>query len=200
MKAHRRVAAALLLAGVAVTGGCGSPSAGQEQAEPDTGLENFGYVVGSAPAWATPAPAPVPDPASSFMGVDEIPAAVLAARDRFPEELPDGIVWSIEDFTTDPLPRDAVFEEGVYDVAAAEYWLCAWMGEYIKAEDAGDRQRTAAAVSELEKYPALPAIAAHHASPEAVADSVIRPAKLGDSAKLRKFFESCTSYRRANPA
>ncbi|WAP52496.1 hypothetical protein OL239_04385 [Arthrobacter sp. ATA002] len=133
------------------------------------------------------------------MGVDEIPAAVLAARERFPEELPDGVVWSDENFATDSLPRDAMIEEGVHDVAVSEYWLCAWMGEFINAEDTGDRQRTADAVTELEKYPTLPAIIAHHQSPEVVVASVIQPAKLGDSSTLREFSQTCTSYQRANP-
>lgn len=197
MKVHSRVVAALLLAGVAVTAGCGSPSAGQEQAEPDAGLENFAYIQGSAPA-GVPAPVP-PENTPTFFGVAEIPAEVLAARDRFPEALPDGVVWSDEDFRTDSLPRDAVIEEGVYDVAVAEYWMCAWMGEFIDAEDTGDRQRQEITLSELEKYPTLPAIIAHHQSPEAVVASVIQPAKQGDSVKLREFFESCTSYQRANP-
>ena len=198
MKAHQRLLTALLLTGVAAAAGCGSPSAGQGQAEPDAGAVEFGYIEGSEPA-GVPAAGSLPAPTSSFTGVDEIPAAVLAARERFSEKLPDGAVWSPEDFRTDSLPPDAVIEEGVYDVGVSEYWLCAWMGEYVKAEDAGDRQRTAHAVSELEKYPTLPAVAAYHASPETVADSVIEPAKLGDSSKLREFFETCTSHQRANP-
>lgn len=133
------------------------------------------------------------------MGVDEVPAEVLAARERFPEKLPEGVVWSDENFRTDSFPRDAVIEEGVYDVGVSEYWLCAWMGEFINAEDTGDRQRTADAVTELEKYPTLPAIAAHHQSPEAVMASVVQPAKHGDSSTLREFSKNCTSYQRANP-
>lgn len=198
MKAHSRVSAVLLLtAAVAAAAGCAAPAEQQGQAEPGTGATDFAFIEGSEPAGDLAGS--IPENTSSFVGVEEVPAEVQAARERFPEELPDGISWSGEAFQTDSLPRDAAIEDGVFDVAVSEYWLCAWMGEYIRAEDAGDRQRTANAVTELEKYPTLPAIAAHHQSPEAVVASVIEPAKHGDSSTLREFSKTCTSYQRANP-
>lgn len=94
--------------------------------------------------------------------------------------------------------RDAAIEDGVFDSMVAGYWLCAWMGDYLQAQETGDRQRGESAVKELEKYATLPSTIASHQDPQAFASHVIDPAAGGDAATLREFFDSsCSGYQRA---
>lgn len=135
---------------------------------------------------------------SEFISGAEVPADLERAIERFPGELPEGVTWSMEPLLP-PGSEDAVVEEGFSDVAVTEYWLCAWMDQYIQAEDASNDQLKNAAMAEIETYTSMPAIVAHHTNPDDFTSSVIGPAKLGDSTILRAFFNNCTNYERANP-
>ena len=168
----RGISAVVILAAVAAAAGCAAPP-------------------------ASPAQQPQGEPTPSFFGPHNVPEQIRAARERFPERLPDGIYWATDPYAPDPTDEDAVYEDGVFDVAASEYWLCAWMDDYVSAVDGGDSQRADSAMTELEKYVSLPAIAAHHQNPDDFVTSVLEPARLGDATMLREFFATCTSYQRA---
>ncbi|MBJ2119758.1 hypothetical protein I6N91_02040 [Arthrobacter sp. MSA 4-2] len=115
----------------------------------------------------------------------------LRAIEEFPEELPDGFSWSTESVGAVSKDQDVVIEEGVEEVAVADYWLCAWMAEYIGAADSGDSVREDAAMAEIEKYTSLPIIETVHQNPEVFEASLVKTARRGDTANLREFFKSC---------
>ncbi|WP_159620277.1 hypothetical protein [Arthrobacter zhaoguopingii] len=123
-----------------------------------------------------------------LIGQEDMAAERLRAIEEFPEELPDGFSWSTEPVGAG---KDVVIEEGVEDVAVAEYWLCAWMAEYLGAVDSGDVVGEDAAMVEIGKYTSLPIIKAMHQNPEAFEASVVETARRGEPANLRAFFKSC---------
>ncbi len=84
-----------------------------------------------------------------------------------------------------------MIEEEVEEVAVADYWLCAWMAEYIGAVDSGDLVREDAAMAEIEKYTSLQIIKAVHQNPEVFEASVVETARRGETANPREFLKSC---------
>lgn len=196
----RSISVAVLLLAAAGAAGCAAPPAqpGLEQQgleRPPAEPTEFVLLDGSGPA-GVPA-GPMPEETSSFVGAAEAPAQLVAARERFQEKLPEGIPWATDPYAWEP-ERDAAIEDGVFDSMVAGYWLCAWMGDYLQAQETGDRQRGESAVKELEKYATLPSTIASHQDPQAFASHVIYPAAGGDAAMLREFFgSSCSGYQRA---
>ncbi len=128
---------------------------------------------------------------SRFIGQEDMAANRLRAIEEFPEELPDGFSWSTESVGAVSTDQDVVIEEGVEDVAVADYWLCAWMAEYIRAVDSGDAGREEGALAQIEKYTSLPIIETAHQNPEVFEASVVETARRGETANLREFFKSC---------
>ncbi len=128
-----------------------------------------------------------------FVGPTGMPELTRAAIDGFPEPLPEGVSWSaapIHLWRDDP---QAAIEDSVPEVGVAEYWLCTWMRDYLGAVDAGDQPRADLAMSQLGKYPSLPAIIADNPNPKAFSASVLQPARMGDTRMLREFFTTCRS-------
>jgi hypothetical protein len=169
----RRPWTIVFLAAIVVTGGCAVPLAGGQ------GAEETGQVSRSSP--------------STFARLDELPELTRTAIEEFPEVLPAGVSWSAAPVLAGAGDDDVVLEAGVVDVALAEYWSCTWMAAYIGAADAGDDQRSEAALSHLDRYASLPAIVAHHQNPEVFASSVVQEARTGDAAGLREVFTTCRS-------
>lgn len=132
---------------------------------------------GSSPAESDPAES---DPA------EEVPQDVISALggelDAFTEVLPAGVekptlgilipelegstVLSVEDgivtvrSTVSDVdgPVTVVVQPGDVAVLAALDWHCAWLREYVNAEDAGDASRVATARQSLEHFPELDAV------------------------------------------
>ena len=175
------VPVAVVLSVAVITGGCAAPPAAHQ---PTGGLTQAAPTSESTQAARSMLP--------GFVGTSEMSGLTRKAIDEFPESLPKGASWS-----NAPLHQwkddDAAIEDGVPEVAIAEYWSCAWMGDYIGAVDADDQPRADHAMSQLEKYPSLPAILAHHQDPEIFTSSVLQPAKKGDTRLLREFFTTCRS-------
>ncbi len=125
--------------------------------------------------------------------------ALVEAIAEFPEPLPAGTDWhfhTIDYFDPEENPslEVPVIMDGVQDVTVAENWLCAWMDTYLQAVDSNDAQGQADSMAYLSKYTRLPAVQAHHGNPEDFVASVIAPARAGDSAKMREFFNSCPRF------
>ena len=116
----RAVSAAALLAAVAVAAGCAAPP--EQEALAESGTEptatDFAFVEGFEPA-GIPAGSH-PEETSTLFSAAEAPAQLLAARERFPEKLPDGIPWATDPYSREP-EKDAVIEEGVFDNLVAGY-------------------------------------------------------------------------------
>ncbi|WP_294567278.1 hypothetical protein [uncultured Arthrobacter sp.] len=135
--------------------------------------------------------------APRFIAQEDMAANRLRAVEEFPEELPDGFSWPTESVGTVSQDEDVVIEEGVEEGAVADYWLCAWMAEYLGAIDSGDSVREDVAMAEIEKYTSLPIIKAVHQNPEVFEASVVETARRGETANLREFFKSCRVQKNA---
>ncbi|WP_341941508.1 hypothetical protein [Microbacterium sp. LWH10-1.2] len=88
---------------------------------------------------------------------------------------------------------DGVFEEGVGSMQAALIWQCTWIGEYQRADLAGDATARSAALAQLDGWTELPAVA-----PNVDAESVsiwhrdvIGAAEEGDDSFLTALGEDC---------
>jgi hypothetical protein len=127
----------------------------------------------AALAGCTPGPSPTPS-ASENPVVTEYRATVRT----FPLDLPSGV-----GFPADPPAGllEGQSERGVGAGAAYFYWLCAWEGDYLTAQRAGDAARTSAALGALAKWPDTSYVKTYVSDPDhGWWTNVLEPAQRGD--------------------
>ncbi|GAA0991518.1 hypothetical protein [Subtercola frigoramans] len=120
----------------------------------------------------------------------EFDAEYAAALDRLPFAFPSSETGS--DPSKAPDLGEAFAEPGVAENEANLSWLCSWEGEYLMAQQSGEKARSEVALSMIGQWPTLPWVADHFLDPDhGWNHDVLDPARAGDSAGIARDFHNC---------